>query len=52
MKSTFLQIGKQQELSELFQNLPYGCDVAVSVMISVDEDVVQIHNDKDINFLS
>ena len=48
MKLTFLQVGIQQEISELFQNLPYGCNVTISVIISVDENVVQIYNDKDI----
>ena len=52
MKSTLLQVGIQRELLELFQNPPYGCDVTISVIISVDEDVVQIHDDEDVKLLS
>ena len=52
MKPTFLQVGKQQEFPELFQNLLYNYNVTISVITSVDKDVVQIHNDKDIKLLN
>ena len=52
MKSTFFQVSIQQELFKLFQNLPYGCDVSISVIINMDENVIQIHNDKDVKLLS
>ena len=52
MKSVFLQFGEQQEFLKLFQNPLYNCDVAVFVIIGVDKYVVQIHNDRDIKFLS
>ena len=51
MKPTLLQVGKQRELPELFQHPLYGCDVSISVIISVDQDVIQIHNDEDVKLL-
>ena len=52
MESTLLWVGIQRELPELFQNLLYACDVSISVIISVNEDVIQINNDKDVELLS
>ena len=52
MKSTLLQVGKQQELSELLKHLLYGCNVTISVIISVDQNVIQIYNDEDVKFLN
>ena len=52
MKSTLLQVRKQQELPELLQHSLYSRDVSISVIISVDEDVVQIHDDEDVKLFS
>ena len=52
MEWTLLQVGIQQELPELFQNPPYGCDVTIPVIISVNEDVIQIHDNEDVELLS
>ena len=52
MESILLQVGIQQVLSELFQNLLYSYDVTISVIINGDEDVVQIYDDKDVKLLS
>ena len=52
MKSTCLQFSKQQELLELFQNPSYSCNVILSVIISVDEDVISIQSKKNIELLS
>ena len=52
MESTLLQVGIQQELPELFQNPPYGCNVIIPIIINVNEDVIQIHDDKDIELFS
>ena len=51
MKSTFLQVGKQQKLPELLQYPLYGWDVPISVIISVDQNVIQIHNDENVKLL-
>ena len=52
MKLTLFQVGIWQELLELFQNPPYGCDLSISIIISVDEDVIQIHDNEDVKFLN
>ena len=36
----------------LFQNLPYGCDMIISIIINVNEDVVQIHNNENVKLFS
>ena len=48
MKLTFLQIGIQQEFAQLVKNLTYCLDMAFALIFGVDEDIIQIHNDKDI----
>ena len=50
MELTFLQIGIQQEFLQLVKNPTYCLDVAFSLVFSVDENIIQIHNDKDIKF--
>ena len=52
MISTLLQVGKQQKLSELLQHPLYGQDMFISVIISIDKDIVQIYNDEDVKFFS
>ena len=52
MKLTLLQVGKERELSKLLQHPLYGRDVSISIIISVDEDVVQLHNDEDLKLFS
>ena len=52
MKSVLLQVGKQRELPELLQHPLYDQDVSRSVIISVDEDIVQINDDKDVQLFS
>ena len=51
MKSTLLQVGKQQELSELLQHQLCGCNVTISIIISVDQDVIQIYNNENVKLL-
>ena len=52
MKSTLFQVNIQQELPKLFQNPPYGCDVSIFVIINIDEDIIQIHDSKNVKLLS
>ena len=52
MKSTLFQVGKQQKLPKLLQHPSYDRDVSIFVIISVDEDVVQIYNDEDVKLFS
>ena len=51
MKLTLSQVGKQQEFPELFLYPLYGWDVSISIIISVDQNVIQIYNDKDVKLL-
>ena len=36
----------------MFKNLLYNYNVAISVIISIDKNVVQVYNDKDVNLFS
>ena len=44
MKPTFLQ--------QIASNLSYGYNVTISIIISVDKNVVQIYNDEDVKLFS
>ena len=48
MKSTFFQIGIQREFAQQVENLTHCLDMAFALIFGVDEDIIQIHNDKDI----
>ena len=50
MKLTFLQIGIQQEFPQLVKNPMHCLDMAFSLIFDVDKDIIQIHNNKDIEF--
>ena len=50
MKSTFFQIGIQQEFLQLVEYPTYCLDMAFSLIFGLDKDIIQIHNDKDIKF--
>ena len=52
MKLTLLQVGIYQVFPELLQNSPYACDMTILGIISVNQNVVQIHNDKNVELLS
>ena len=44
-------MSKQQELLKLFQHPLYSCNVTISIILSVDQNVIQVHNDKDLKLL-
>ena len=49
MEPTLLQIGKQAIFLQKVQYPPHGFHVTLTLILSVDEDVIQIHDDnKDI----
>ena len=48
MKSTFLQIGIQREFPQLIKNPAHCLDVTFALIFSIDENIIQIHNDEDI----
>ena len=51
MKPTLLQVGKQTIISQDVQDLSHSFHITPSLILSVDEDVIQIHNDEDIELL-
>ena len=48
MELACLHIGKQVILSQKVQYSPHGFYVIPALILSIDEDVIQIHNNKDI----
>ena len=52
MKLTLIQVGIKQKLPQLFQNPLYGYNISIFIIINVDEDIIQIYNDKDIKLPS
>ena len=48
MKPTFLQVGKERVLPEFVKYPAYGLNVRLSRVLSVDQYVIQIYNNKDI----
>ena len=52
MKLTLLQIGKEEMLLKLVQNLAYGLNVGLSGVFGIDQDIIQVYNDKDIKLFS
>ena len=48
MEPTLLQIGKQTIFPQNLQDPPYCFYVTLTLILSVDEDVIQIHNDENI----
>ena len=50
MKLTFLQIGIQWKFAQLVKNPTHCLDLAFALIFGLDEDIIQIHNDKDIEF--
>ena len=48
MELTLLQIGKQAIFPQNLQDSPYCFHVTLTLILSVDEDVIQIHDDENI----
>ena len=51
MEPTLFQVGKQAIFSQDVQDLRYSFYVTPFLILSIDEDVIQINNDEDIKFL-
>ena len=48
MKPIFLQVGKEGMLLELVQNQAYNLNVRLSGVFDIDQDIIQIYDNKDI----
>ena len=51
MKTALLQVGIQPVFPQNIQDPSNRVDVGLSRVLSVDEDVIQIHDDEDVEFL-
>ena len=51
MKPTLLQVGKQAIFLQDIQDLPHCFHVTLSLVLNVDKDVIQIHDNDDIELL-
>ena len=50
MEPTLFQISKQAIFPQNLEDLPHCFHVTLTLIFSVDKDVIQIHNAKDIVF--
>ena len=48
MKPTFLQVGKEGVFPKLVQDPAYGLNVGLSGVFGIDQDIIQVYNDKDV----
>ena len=51
METTLLEVGKKAVFPQFLENLSDGIDVSLAWVLGVDEDVIEVNNDKDIKFL-
>ena len=48
---TLLEVGKKAVFSQFLKNPSNGINVGLAWVLSIDEDVIEVNNDKDIEFL-
>ena len=51
METTFLEIGKKTVCPQFLGNLLNGVNVSLAWVLGIDEDDIEINNNKDIKFL-
>ena len=51
MEPALLQIGKKTVFPKVLEYPPNGFNVSLTKIFSIDQDVVQVYNDKDIKLL-
>ena len=51
METTLLEVGKKAVFPQFLENLSDGIDMSLAWVLSVDEDVIEVNNDKNIEFL-
>ena len=52
MKTTLLEVGKNAVFSPFLKNLSNVINVSLACVFRIDKDVIEVNNDKDIEFLS
>ena len=48
MKPTFFQVGEEEVLPKLVKNPAYDLNVRLSGVYSIDQDIIQVYDNKDI----
>ena len=51
METTLLEVGKKAVFPQFLENPSNGIDVSLAGVLGVDENVIEVNNDKDIKFL-
>ena len=51
METAFLEVGKKAVFPQFFENQSNGIDVNLALVLGVDEDIIEVNNDKNIEFL-
>ena len=52
MELAFIQVGKEPMLSKLAKDLAYSLYMWLTYFFSIDQNIVQIHNNKDVKLFS
>ena len=51
METAFLEVGKKAVFLQFLENPSNGIDVSLAWVFGIDEDVIEVNNDKNIEFL-
>ena len=51
METTLFEVGKKAVFPQFLENPSDGIDVSLAWVLGVDEDVIEVNNDEDIEFL-
>ena len=51
VKTAFLEVGKKVVFPQFLENPSNGIDVSLAWVLGVDKDVIEVNNDKNIEFL-
>ena len=51
METTFFEVGKKAVSPQFLKKPSNGVDMSLAFVLSVDEDVIEVNNDKNIDFL-
>ena len=52
MKTTLFEVGKKTVFPQFLENLSNGMNVSLAWILDVDKDVIEVSNDKNIEFLN
>ena len=51
METAFFEVGKKAVFLQLLENPLNGINITLALVLGIDEDVIEVNNDKDIKFL-